>query len=88
MVKALKKTNMKGSGFPHLGKSHQSVKVKRLLERRQACLITLAKRFVKVNQLGHWSSAPHRASILHDGQYRANINAAKCAGGKCSSQPP
>ena len=90
MVKALEKTNTKGSGFPHFVKKYQStsVKVKPLLERWQTCLITPAKRFMKANYLGHWSSAPFRASILHDGQYSADINAAKCAGGKCSSQPP
>ena len=71
MVKALEKTNTKV--FPHFVKKYQNVKVKPLLERWQTCLITPAKRFVKVNQLGHWSSAPHRASILHDGQYCANM---------------
>ena len=77
MVKALEKTNTKGSGFSAFCKKvPNGVKVKPLLERWQTCLITPAKRFVEVNQLGHWSSAPYRASILHDGQYSANINAA------------
>ena len=42
--------------FPHFVKKYQSVKVKPLLERWQTCLISPAKRFVKVNQLGYWSS--------------------------------
>ena len=62
MVKASEKTNTKGStsGFSAFCKKYQSVKVKPLLERWQTCLITPAKRFVKVNQLGHW----HRDSQL------------------------
>ena len=35
-----------------------------------------------MNQLGHRSSTPHRAGIVLDGQYRTNINAAKCVGRK------
>ena len=42
---------MKESGFPHFVKKYQSVEVKPLLERRQTCVITPAKQFVKVNQL-------------------------------------
>ena len=82
MVKALEKTNTKGSGLSAFCKKVPKYgKVKPLLERWQTCLITPAKWFVKVNQLGHWSSALYRASIHHDGQYSANINAAKCAEG-------
>ena len=69
MVKALEKTNTKGSGFPHFVKKYQSVKVKPLLERWQTCLITPAKRFVKVNQLGHWSFLGNRVLSEHTFQF-------------------
>ena len=90
MVKALEKTNTKGSGFSAFCKKVPKCE-SQTSSGEMADLSDYAGktiRHLKVNQLGHWSSAPYRASILHDRQYSANINAAKCAGGKCSSQPP
>ena len=46
---------MRKSGFL-LVKKYQRVKVKPLLVRRQTCLITLAKRFMRMNHLGYFSN--------------------------------